>query len=68
MKYVVHKIPSVIVAPGIPPALLMEAKVNILRESLWLKPTLEPTDLFQVKAQFIVKWEMGYFYTRSLVY
>jgi hypothetical protein len=55
-------------AAGMPPVILMEARVNIFRESVWLKPTLEPTELFHVKVQFIVKWEMGFFYTCSLVY
>jgi hypothetical protein len=37
------------VAGGIPVEVLMETQVNNLRESIELKPTLDRTDLFQVK-------------------
>jgi hypothetical protein len=48
-KYVIHKIFSIIVAGGISPVVLMEAQIKMLLESVWLKPTLDPTNLFQVK-------------------
>jgi hypothetical protein len=42
-------------AGGICPVVLLETQVNVLRESVCLKPTLDLTKFFQVKVQFIIK-------------